>query len=91
MLERWTNGIFKSTKHRVVMMATSDHRYSMPFFYEPHFDTVVTCLPTCCSDDHPAIYPPVVSGEYLLNKYRQTHADFTPVKNEGEEDEDRRR
>jgi isopenicillin N synthase-like dioxygenase len=43
MLERWTNGRFKSTLHRVVR-AESEDRYSIPFFYEPNFDTNVECL-----------------------------------------------
>lgn len=76
MLERWTNGLFRSTLHRVVTQASQGERYSIPFFYEPNFDCVVECLPSCCSKDHPAKYPPTTSGEHLLEKYRQTHADF---------------
>ena len=78
MLERWTNGKYKSTVHRVVNDAGHE-RYSMPFFVEPHFDTVVTCLPSCCHHpDNPPKYPPTTSGEHLKEKYRQTHADYKP-------------
>lgn len=77
MLERWTNGLFRSTKHRVVMMNAVD-RYSIPFFYEPNFDTLVKCLDVCCSAENPAKYEPITSGQYLLGKYKQTHADFSP-------------
>jgi isopenicillin N synthase-like dioxygenase len=93
MLERWTNGLYKSTVHRVILQPVNDngdddgdnkknlqHRYSIPFFYEPNFDTIVECLPTCVSlPDNPAKYPPTTSGQYLLDKYQQTHADFTPT------------
>ena len=76
MLERWTNGRYCSTLHRVINY-TGRERYSIPFFLEPSFDTIVKCLPTCCSDDdNPAQWPPITSGEHLLSKYAQTHADF---------------
>jgi isopenicillin N synthase-like dioxygenase len=79
MLERWTNGMFKSTKHRVLTAGDAE-RYSIPFFYEPNFDTRVECLAQCCSTDNtnPAKYPPTTSGQHLLDKYKQTHADFSP-------------
>jgi isopenicillin N synthase-like dioxygenase len=81
MLERWSNGLFKSTLHRVITTGESE-RYSVPFFYEPNFDTEVSCLPTCCSDDNPALYPAMTSGQHLLNKYNETHADFQPKDSE---------
>ena len=77
MLERWTNGLFRSTKHRV-LTSTDSERYSIPFFYEPAFDTEVTCLSVCCSDDNPAKWKPTTSGQHLLDKYKQTHSDFEP-------------
>ncbi|CAL8469967.1 g9509 [Coccomyxa elongata] len=75
MLERWTNGLFKSTLHRVITDG-SRHRYSIPFFFEPDFDTRVECLPCCCSPDNPPRYPPTTSGQHLLDKYAQTHSGY---------------
>ena len=37
---RWTNGVYRSTLHRVVTPGGRD-RYSCAFFYEPNFDTLV--------------------------------------------------
>jgi len=78
MLERYTNGAYRSTPHRVL---TSDgsHRYSVPFFYEPNFEAVVECLAVCCSETNPPKYPKTTSGRHLLDKYKQTHADFQPA------------
>jgi len=87
MLERWTNGMFRSTIHRVVtpqnQSISASDRYSIPFFLEPNFDTVVECLEICCRNPQtgeriPPKYPPTTSGQHLLEKYSQTHADFSP-------------
>lgn len=75
LCERWTNGVFKSTVHRVVTAGTSE-RFSAAFFWEPNFDAVVKAVPRCVTDDNPAKFPPVVYGEYILDKYRRTHAGF---------------
>lgn len=74
MLERWTNGKFRSTIHRV--LSRGDERYSIPFFYEPNFDTVVECLDVCLKPGQKAKYPPTTSGQHLLDKYKETHSDF---------------
>lgn len=75
MLERWTNGKFKSTIHRVLNYGENE-RYSIPFFYEPNFDTIVQCLDTCKEGDEEPRYPITTAGHHLLEKYNQTHADF---------------
>ena len=75
MLQRWSNDLFCSTPHRV-LNTTGQHRYSVPFFFEPDFDTMVKCIPSCCGADNPPKYPPIQSGTHLLNKYRQTHSEF---------------
>jgi isopenicillin N synthase-like dioxygenase len=72
---RWTNGLFKSTLHRVVNTAGKE-RYSCAFFFEPNFNTRVECLPCCVNEDRPAAYPPTTAGEHLLGKYAQTHAGY---------------
>ena len=74
MLERWTNGKFRSTLHRV-LTAGDKERYSVPVFYDPHFDTVVKVLDVCCIDE-PAKYPQTTVGQHLMDKYRETHSAF---------------
>lgn len=77
MLERWTNGLCRSTVHRVLTNGSAE-RYSLPCFFDPHFDTEVRVLDVCCSEDNPPKYPPTSTGQHLLDKYQQTHADFAP-------------
>ena len=80
MFERWTNGIFQSTVHRVIQPPNGKERYSVPFFFEPDFDALVECLDVCHGKDGPK-YPPITAGRHLLNMYEQTHADFDHEKN----------
>jgi isopenicillin N synthase-like dioxygenase len=77
MFERWTNGLYKSTIHRVITPRGAKERYSVPFFFEPNFDALVECLESCCNEDNPAKFPPITAGQHLLNMYALTHADFT--------------
>lgn len=65
MCRRWTNDRFLSTQHLAINL-TEQHRYSTPFFYTPHIDHPIVCLPTCCGADNPARYPPITYGEYRV-------------------------
>jgi isopenicillin N synthase-like dioxygenase len=73
MCKRWTNDRFLSTAHLAINLTDQD-RYSTPFFYTPHIDHPIACLPTCCSAANPPKYPPITYGEYrvwwLDNNYR---------------------
>eukprot|EP00804_Cyclotella_cryptica_P026131 CCRYP_013027-RA/>CCRYP_013027-RA protein AED:0.40 eAED:0.40 QI:0/-1/0/1/-1/1/1/0/339 len=75
MFERWTNGKFCSTVHRVIQPASGLERYSVPFFFEPDFDALVECLEMCRGEEG-SKYPPITAGRHLLNMYEKTHADF---------------
>jgi hypothetical protein len=48
MTERWTNDLFRSTKHRVVNMVKKE-RYSLPLFSGPTPETIVRGAPGCCA------------------------------------------
>ncbi|KAL9228131.1 hypothetical protein vseg_003743 [Gypsophila vaccaria] len=78
MLERWSNGIFKSTLHRVI--GNGHERYSIAYFVEPGHDCLVECLPTCQSETKPLKYPPVQYGAYLGQRYKDTLVDASSYK-----------
>ena len=73
MMARWSNDRYVSTAHRVNSPSGID-RYSMPFFAEPHPDTLIECLPGCQDADHPAKYPPTTCAEFLLSRFADTYA-----------------
>ncbi len=65
MLMRWTNDIFPSTPHRVVNPAGRE-RYSIPFFFDPDFETVVSCLPPCTGPGNPPKHEPICYLDHIL-------------------------
>ncbi|KAL8037671.1 hypothetical protein ABFX02_11G053000 [Erythranthe guttata] len=78
MLERWSNCVFRSTLHRV--LGNGQERYSIAYFVEPNHDCIVECLPTCQSETNPPKFSPIKSQDYLLQRYKDTHADLNSYK-----------
>jgi len=74
MMQRWTNNFYKATLHRVKLQGNKD-RYSLPFFFEPNFDTIVTPLEDCCDRENPPRYEPFHFGNYLVDKYSSSYAE----------------
>lgn len=73
MMEIWTNGEWKSTRHRVVHQGEK-YRVSMPFFYEPDFSATVEPLETCIErTGGRKKYEQVVYGEHLQKKIKENY------------------
>lgn len=70
-LMRWTNGVYKSTVHRVVNR-TAKERFSIPLFFSINYDEVVETLPSCVSEGNPSKYPPINAGKYVLDRLALT-------------------
>mmetsp|Transcript_4716 Transcript_4716/g.6355 ORF Transcript_4716/g.6355 Transcript_4716/m.6355 type:complete len:359 (+) Transcript_4716:95-1171(+) len=68
MLKVWTNGRYQPTLHRVVNQSRSNRRVSVPFFYEPNFDTFVAPLSEFCSETNPPMYDGIKYGDHLQQK-----------------------
>ncbi|XP_042461434.1 2-oxoglutarate-Fe(II) type oxidoreductase hxnY-like isoform X1 [Zingiber officinale] len=73
LLERWSNGIFRSTMHRVLL--DGRERYSIAYFADPSHDCLIECLPTCKSEADPPKFPPVTCAAYMLQKLQDAYAD----------------
>ncbi len=63
LLKQWTNDRFLSTRHFANNNDSDVSRYSIPFFFNanPHYK--MECIPSCCSADNPAKYPPISYAE----------------------------
>jgi len=74
MLQRLTNGMLRSTSHRVVNPApdrASHARYSMPFFLHFRPDFVIEALPGTVPAGEQPKWPPISSHEYLQERLRE--------------------
>ncbi|MEN9205086.1 MAG: 2-oxoglutarate and iron-dependent oxygenase domain-containing protein [Thermostichales cyanobacterium SZTDM-1c_bins_54] len=67
MLQHLTNGLFRSTTHRVVNPDNDrEQRFSMPFFIHPRPEVDLTPLPSCVAQTGGIPkYPPLTAGEFL--------------------------
>jgi isopenicillin N synthase-like dioxygenase len=72
LMERWTNGRFRSTPHRVRPIAGARDRLSIAMFVDPDSDVEVDCLPTCRMRGLTPL-PPVTAGEHLRQRIAATH------------------
>ena len=68
MLQRLTNGVLRSTIHRVVNPARekmNTSRYSIPFFMHPRSEMSLAALEHCVTSDNPKKEADITAGEFL--------------------------
>ena len=63
MMERWANGLFSATGHRV--RHTGEQRYSIVMFFAVNDDEIVAPLPAFVAENNPARYPAAGQREHL--------------------------
>lgn len=74
LMQRWTNHVFCSTKHRVRIPKddrVKRSRYSLACFCHPNNDTEIACLD--CQDSNRPPYQPISAGDYLLSRLQATY------------------
>jgi isopenicillin N synthase-like dioxygenase len=74
MLQRLTNGVLRSTSHRVVNPApdrASHARYSMPFFLHFRSDFPIEALPGTVPAGEQPKWPPITADDYLQERLRE--------------------
>jgi len=74
MLERYTNGVLKSTLHRVInppkeKLGTS--RFSIPFFMHGNPDMKLNCIETCISEERPKAYEDITVEGFLTQRLKE--------------------
>jgi isopenicillin N synthase-like dioxygenase len=76
LMARWTNDRWVSTLHRVVNTAPEDgglqRRQSLAFFHQPDWFASIETLPSCLEVGETSKYEPVLSGPYLMGKFKKT-------------------
>jgi len=72
MLQNVTNGLYKSTTHRVVNPKDStSERFSMPCFVHARTDVDLSPLPSCVARTGETKYPRISAGDYLAQRLRE--------------------
>lgn len=76
LMAQWTNDRWVSTLHRVVnpelAAGQSSRRQSLAFFHQPDWFAEISCIEACLTPGETPKYEPVLSGPYLMNKFRST-------------------
>ena len=73
LMERWTNGRYRSTLHRVRPIAGGRDRYSIALFVDPDSATEVACFDSCITVERPVRYPRITALEHIRRKIAATH------------------
>jgi isopenicillin N synthase-like dioxygenase len=69
MMKLLTNDHFASALHRVVNRSNRQ-RFSVPYFFNPDYNTQLSTLAQYIDEVHPAQFKPIHVGEHMLNFYR---------------------
>src|SRR5579872_5504132 len=76
LMQRWTNDRWVSTLHRVVNPSRQEggmaRRQSLAFFHQPNWSAEISCLDACLPPGQKPKYDSVLSGPYLMSKFRAT-------------------
>lgn len=76
LMQRWTNDRWVSTLHRVANpspdQGAQSRRQSLAFFHQPNWFAEIACLEACLAPGEKPKYEPVLSGPYLMSKFKAT-------------------
>ena len=77
MMALWTNGLWKSTLHRVVnpkeLHDKSSDRQTIGYFMHPDYDAIIDTIPTCINEQRPKIFAPISAGGHIAKKIKASH------------------
>lgn len=73
LIQKLTNDIYLANMHRVINTSGRE-RYSIPFFIDADFDSVIAPLPSCVSATNPQRYQPVTCGAHKFGRFKASYA-----------------
>ena len=79
LMERWTNGKFRSTPHRVQPKVGAEDRLSIAMFVDPDTETPVSVLQSCIPAGERARYPEITAGEHIQERIKASHRRGEPL------------
>lgn len=74
LMERWTNGRFRSTPHRVRQTPGNPERYSIALFVDPDSQAPIDVLQSCLAEGESPKFPEITAGEYITGRIEASHA-----------------
>lgn len=73
LMALWTNDRWVSTLHRVVNIdGNAARRQSFAFFHQPNWAAEIACIESCLEAGERPKYASVLSGPYLMSKFKST-------------------
>lgn len=78
LMERWTNGRFRSTPHRVQPKIGDAERFSIAMFVDPDSDTPVRVLDSCLAAGEQPGFQEISAGEYIQGRIETSHRRAQP-------------
>ena len=75
MIQVWSNDRYKAALHRVTTNAEND-RYSVPYFFNPSYETDYAPLPSTIDSKNPARYWPINWREFRSLRAAGDYADY---------------
>ena len=73
LMERWTNGQYRSTPHRVQPKIGDQDRLSIAMFVDPDTETPVQVLESCIPEGEAAKFPQITAGEHIQQRIEASH------------------
>ena len=73
LMERWTNGKFRSTPHRVCQIPGNPERFSIALFVDPDSNAPIEVLDSCLAEGETSQYPRITAGEYITGRIEASH------------------
>jgi len=76
IVQVWSNDRYRAALHRVVVADPTHERYSIPFFFNPSYDTTYEPLPPTVTRERPAAYRRIQWREFRSLRAAGDYADL---------------